>query len=697
MGDKGDPGPKGDQGLSAYEVWLAAGNVGTEQNFLDSLISTVPGQKGDIGEQGQKGDTGDVGPQGPIGPTGATGPAGTTDYNLLLNTPTIPTALSQLADDSTHRLVTDTQLTKLAGIADGAEVNVNADWNAVSGDAQILNKPTAFTPTSHGNEAHTTAYATEAVASLNTKSLNEIGSTGLVSGCDLTINSGNPATFDMSAGVGVIFDNYTDPANPTRTVVSIPARTGLSPDYLLTDATSYVFANAAGNIVYNNYGSTAEDRRELISIGWVDHPDNTEITALKVQPFSNTSVAAQLNDFFLSFGPFNVSGNTYAPAGGLTIARSAGETFDSNANYAEDRQNPHIIKTNLESPCEIYYYHRNGTGDWVNDAAPVSNLSPNFYDDGSGTLAAVPAGKWTIQIVSFYAQTLTTDVQYGQAVYGTYAAAKTALQDAVDINPYNSYDTFRGWIIVKQGATDLTDIAQAEFVAAGKFGLVDVASGGGVGGEVNTASNLGTGGIGLYHQKIGVDLQFKNIDASGVLSLTDNTTTHVVSVVHADDTNTRHVTDAEKAAWNAKQAALGFTPVPNTRTIAGKALSADITLLKSDVGLGNVDNTSDANKPVSDPQQLALDAKAPSIHSHVISDVEGLQTALDGKIAEAPVDNKQYARKNGTWAEVVSSGGSGQQEVFVQSTQPAATGQPYIWIQTGLPDNGFTFWFEDGL
>ena len=35
---------------------------------------------------------------------------------------------------------------KLAGIAPGAEVNVNADWNAVSGDAQILNKPTIVNP-----------------------------------------------------------------------------------------------------------------------------------------------------------------------------------------------------------------------------------------------------------------------------------------------------------------------------------------------------------------------------------------------------------------------------------------------------------------------------------------------------------------------------------------------------------------------
>jgi len=36
---------------------------------------------------------------------------------------------------------TTTEKSKLAGIAAGAEVNVNADWNATSGDAQILNKP----------------------------------------------------------------------------------------------------------------------------------------------------------------------------------------------------------------------------------------------------------------------------------------------------------------------------------------------------------------------------------------------------------------------------------------------------------------------------------------------------------------------------------------------------------------------------
>ena len=42
---------------------------------------------------------------------------------------------------NTTAAYTTTLDTKLSGIADGAEVNVNADWNAVSGDALILNKP----------------------------------------------------------------------------------------------------------------------------------------------------------------------------------------------------------------------------------------------------------------------------------------------------------------------------------------------------------------------------------------------------------------------------------------------------------------------------------------------------------------------------------------------------------------------------
>ena len=53
---------------------------------------------------------------------------------------------------------TSVEKSKLSGISDGAEVNVNADWNAVAGDAQILNKPTLGT----ASAANSTDFATAA-------------------------------------------------------------------------------------------------------------------------------------------------------------------------------------------------------------------------------------------------------------------------------------------------------------------------------------------------------------------------------------------------------------------------------------------------------------------------------------------------------------------------------------------------------
>ena len=47
--------------------------------------------------------------------------------------------------------------TKLDGIASGAEVNVNADWNSSSGDSQILNKPTLGTAAATASTDYATA------------------------------------------------------------------------------------------------------------------------------------------------------------------------------------------------------------------------------------------------------------------------------------------------------------------------------------------------------------------------------------------------------------------------------------------------------------------------------------------------------------------------------------------------------------
>lgn len=57
---------------------------------------------------------------------------------------------------------TDILKTKLDGVQDGAQVNVRADWNATSGDSEILNKPKIPTSTLDLNDATNKRYVTDA-------------------------------------------------------------------------------------------------------------------------------------------------------------------------------------------------------------------------------------------------------------------------------------------------------------------------------------------------------------------------------------------------------------------------------------------------------------------------------------------------------------------------------------------------------
>lgn len=86
---------------------------------------------------------------------------------------------------STNDYTTD-EKNKLAGIAAGAEVNVNANWNAVSGDAQILNKPTKVS-----------AFTNDAGYTSNTGTVTSVG---LTAGGGISI-SGSPVTTSGSITV----------------------------------------------------------------------------------------------------------------------------------------------------------------------------------------------------------------------------------------------------------------------------------------------------------------------------------------------------------------------------------------------------------------------------------------------------------------------------------------------------------------
>jgi hypothetical protein len=92
-------------------------------------------------------------------------------------------------------------------------------------------------------------------------------------------------------------------------------------------------------------------------------------------------------------------------------------------------------------------------------------------------------------------------------------------------------------------------------------------------GSVLSGSNSGDMSLDTYGAAHGLSLlgQVLNISASGTSS---------DGVLLQSDWNT----------FNGKQAALGFTAVPDSRTINGHALTSNVTVSASDVSLGNVAN-----------------------------------------------------------------------------------------------------------
>ena len=96
--------------------------------------------------------TDDIGVAGKANSADLAAVATSGSYTDLGDKPYIPVKTSDLTNDSNYAVdsnyvhtdnnYTTAEKNKLSGIAAGAEVNVNADWNANSGDAQILNKPT---------------------------------------------------------------------------------------------------------------------------------------------------------------------------------------------------------------------------------------------------------------------------------------------------------------------------------------------------------------------------------------------------------------------------------------------------------------------------------------------------------------------------------------------------------------------------
>lgn len=102
---------------------------------------------------------------------------------------------------------------------------------------------------------------------------------------------------------------------------------------------------------------------------------------------------------------------------------------------------------------------------------------------------------------------------------------------------------------------------------------------------------------------------------------------NIFAAAEADDWST--VVAAAVEAVNVYQAAIATGPVAsvNGRTGSVVLVPGDITHTKADVGLANVDNTSDVNKPVSTAQAAAISAAASAAQAAAIASAAATTTA----------------------------------------------------------------------
>lgn len=233
--------------------------------------------------------------------------------------------------------------------------------------------------------------------------------------------------------------------------------------------------------------------------------------------------------------------------------------------------NGNLILANTPTANAVNYVNitNAATGGTVQLGPAGSDASINFIlkGKGSGIFAVRPGGNSTN---AFRIQDATggTNILVADSTNGRIGINKTSPAATLDVNGAGAFS----------GDVTVPD----EVYGAGWNGSLEVPTKNAVydkietiaaGGEVNTASNVGTGGVGIFKQKTLVDLEFKKLNAgSAKVTITDDTGNSEVDIDVAD------ASDTQKGAVE-----LATSSETTTGTDAARAVTPD-GLAGSDYG-----------------------------------------------------------------------------------------------------------------
>lgn len=358
---------------------------------------------------------------------------------------------------------TTAEKSKLAGIAAGAEVNVNADWLAVSGDAQILNKPT-FVATESDPVFLAQKGVANGVASLN--------SSGKIPNAQI------PAL--------ALVDTYVTASQAAMLALStaeqgdVAIRTDVSKTYILTD---------------NNY-STLASWSELLS----------PIIPAETDPIWGASPSAgitstNINNWNSAYGWGNhaLAGyalasalNSYLPltagSGKALTGTLYGTSATLSANIAAD-WNSKIINTNSTDGYGLYIQGANNASTYL--LGLHNGTSYKFTVSGDGLLAGTSAifnGDLYASNVKIGTGTLDSKLNvFTSGVYGLRIGYLSTTDNYIDgANTYFRSETGTERLAISASGVKITTLtgATTDMVTIstdGTLGRTAIPSGGGGG------------------------------------------------------------------------------------------------------------------------------------------------------------------------------------------------------------------------
>ena len=235
-------------------------------------------------------------------------------------TGTVVLDTDDVAEGAVNKYITTTEQSKLEGIEAGAEVNVNADWNAISGDSQILNKPTLGTAASTAS----TDYATAAQGALADSALQPAAIANMLETADIGVTvQGYSANTVVDASYVHTDNNYTTTEKSKLSGIEAGAEVNVNADWTAVTGDAVILnkptlgtaaATASTDYATAAQGTKADSALQPAAIGVTVQAYDTDLTA-----WAGVATSAKQDTLVSGTNLKSINGTTLLGSGSITL------------------------------------------------------------------------------------------------------------------------------------------------------------------------------------------------------------------------------------------------------------------------------------------------------------------------------------------------------------------------------------------